>query len=131
MDISKKLKELRAASGKTQKEIAGELGVSISTVGMYETGKRVPDIKTLGKLATLYGVKTDYILDRNNTSNSSLPGNTAVESPMKKRPKELIKLIEQEEYTLNGQIATQEDREKLAKIIEALYWDAKTKNKRK
>lgn len=48
-----------------------------------------------------------------------------------KRPKDLIKILEKEEFTLNGQMATQDDRERLLKMIEAMYWDAKEKNKRK
>ncbi len=48
-----------------------------------------------------------------------------------KKPKDLIKILEQEEFTLNGQMATQEDRDRLLKMVEAMYWDAKSKNKRK
>ena len=43
----------------------------------------------------------------------------------------LIKLLEKEEYTLNGVLVNQEDKEKLKRIIEAAFWDAKEKNKRK
>ena len=46
-------------------------------------------------------------------------------------PKELLKILEQEDYTLNGEIASPEDKEKIAKIIELMYWDAKEQNKRK
>mgnify|MGYP000573908475 CR=1 FL=1 len=49
----------------------------------------------------------------------------------KNKPKDLIKLLEKEEYTLNGVLVNQEDKEKLKRIIEAAFWDAKEKNKRK
>jgi transcriptional regulator with XRE-family HTH domain len=62
MDISDKLKDLRVKNNKTQKEIAAVLNVSVSTIGMYETGKRKPDGEMLKELAKLYKVSTDYLL---------------------------------------------------------------------
>ena len=37
------LKELRAQKGYTQSELGKMLGVSASTIGMYEQGRREPD----------------------------------------------------------------------------------------
>lgn len=48
-----------------------------------------------------------------------------------KKPKELIKILEQEDFILNGRMATQEDRERLIRMYEAMFWDAKEKNRRK
>lgn len=55
----------------------------------------------------------------------------AKQTKERKKPKDLIKLLEQEEYTLNGELATPEDKERIKRIVEAMYWDAKEKNKRK
>ena len=46
-DFSNRLKTLRTDRHLTQEEVAIELGVSRSTLGMYETGKREPDFETL------------------------------------------------------------------------------------
>mgnify|MGYP000538471604 CR=1 FL=1 len=79
-------------------------------------------LKKLKDLCALFNVSADYILGNdNNTSNTQTEN----------KPKDLIKLLEKEEYTLNGEIVTQEDRDKIKRVIEALYWDAKEKNKRK
>lgn len=44
-DYSRKLKELRG--NKTMEEVAKAVDISVSSLGMYETGKRVPrdDVK--------------------------------------------------------------------------------------
>lgn len=59
-------KSLRVASGFTQQEIADKLGISRSTIGMYETGAREPDYTTLEAIADLFNVDIDYLLGRTN-----------------------------------------------------------------
>ena len=43
---SERIKRLRKERGLSQDQLAKILGVSRSTVGMYETGKREPDCKS-------------------------------------------------------------------------------------
>lgn len=50
------LKSLRVACGFTQNVVAAALGVSRPTYSYYESGKTVPDVETLTKLAKIYGV---------------------------------------------------------------------------
>ena len=57
-------KRLRTSSGLTQAEIAEKLGVSRSTIGMYETGAREPDFETLEKIADFFNVDIDFLLGR-------------------------------------------------------------------
>lgn len=57
-------KELRISNGMTQSETAEKLGISRSTIGMYETGAREPDFKTLEKIADFFHVNADYLLGR-------------------------------------------------------------------
>ena len=58
------LNALRRAAGLTQGDVAAQLGVGRSAYAYYETGGSVPNLKTLGKLATIFGVTTDYLLGR-------------------------------------------------------------------
>jgi DNA-binding XRE family transcriptional regulator len=51
--IGRQLCELRGA--RTQQEIADALEVSVSTIGMYERGERIPKDEIKVKLAELYG----------------------------------------------------------------------------
>lgn len=50
------LMEARKSLGLTQQEVANKLGVSKSSIGMYERGKRIPDEDMLNKLSKLYKV---------------------------------------------------------------------------
>lgn len=59
-------KQLRIASGLTQAEMSKKIGISRSTIGMYETGAREPDFETLEKIADFFNVDTDYLLGRTN-----------------------------------------------------------------
>ena len=57
-----KLKELRKAHGHTQDYVASVLGVVRQTYANYEAGLRSPGPDTLFKLAGLYGISTDDLL---------------------------------------------------------------------
>lgn len=57
-----KLKELRQAKKLTQIEIAKELGVSHTTVSMWETGAALPRAGKLIKLADILDCTVDELL---------------------------------------------------------------------
>lgn len=59
-----RLKELRQKHNLSQKEFAGMLKVSTGTVGNWEVGLREPDFKMLIKIADIFNVPCDYLLDR-------------------------------------------------------------------
>lgn len=58
------LKSLRASKGITQNELATQLKISRSTIGMYESGSREPDFETLELIADYFNVDIDYLLGR-------------------------------------------------------------------
>ena len=60
--IGKKLKELKAAKGLTQEDIARELDVSPFTVQKWEQDKADPNTRTLIQLVDLLGTSIDYML---------------------------------------------------------------------
>lgn len=61
--FSDTLKRLRENAGLSQEELANALGISKSTVGMYEQGKRMPNTNTVLKsIATYFGVTIDYLV---------------------------------------------------------------------
>lgn len=61
--IGEKIKELRKEKGVTQEELAKNIDVSTSMVGMYETDARKPSYEVLIKIATYFEVSTDYLLN--------------------------------------------------------------------
>lgn len=59
------LRELRKSKGISQQLLANTIGVSRSTVAMWETDGSQPDNETLAKLADYFGVSVDFLLGRN------------------------------------------------------------------
>ncbi|WP_404365861.1 helix-turn-helix transcriptional regulator [Sphingomonas sp. MMS24-J45] len=59
-----RLKELRLASGRTQSDVAAELGTSQQTYARWENGKSEPSHAVLVKIAHLFGASIDHILGR-------------------------------------------------------------------
>ena len=59
-----RLRLLRKNNDLTMKELGAIVGVSESTISLYETGKREPDYEMLNKFADYFGVTVDYILGR-------------------------------------------------------------------
>lgn len=53
---------LRKQNGISQKELAERLGVSASSIGMYEQGRREPSGDRLVEMAAIFCVSTDYLL---------------------------------------------------------------------
>lgn len=60
ISVGMKLKELRKNRKISQQVIADRFDVTRGTVSNWEIGRRIPNIKTLEKLAEFYGVGLDY-----------------------------------------------------------------------
>ena len=60
--FGERLKNLRQAKKITQQELADELGIAASTVGMYEQGRREPDRTTLLAMSSFFGVSVDTLI---------------------------------------------------------------------
>lgn len=60
--LSKQITYLRKLSGMSQSQLASAINVSPSTIGMYEQGRRTPDIPTLISISRLFGVSLDYLI---------------------------------------------------------------------
>lgn len=109
--FSEKLIQLRKTRGLSQQQLAEALGLSRSAIGMYETGKREPDMDVLQLLS-------DYFMVDMNTLVSPPSGET----------NELTELLEtlrsREDMRMLFKLArdaTPEDVQKAVEIIEGLY----------
>ena len=58
------LKRLRKESDLTQRDLGRLLGVSESTIGMYERNQREPAFEMLEAIADYFNVDMDYLTDR-------------------------------------------------------------------
>lgn len=66
------IKDIRTRKGLTQAEVATLLNVSSVVYSRYETGSRQPSIDVLVQLADIFGVTVDYLLGRQEITDSSL-----------------------------------------------------------
>lgn len=57
-----RLKQLRTKRGMSQSELGKIIGVSPSTIGMYEQERRLPEVPTLKRIASFFNVSVDYLL---------------------------------------------------------------------
>ena len=64
MELGTLLTMLRKEKGLLQKDVADYLHLTVSTVSNYEKNVRMPNLETLVRLADLYDVSTDYLLQR-------------------------------------------------------------------
>ena len=62
--LGERIKQLRKERGMYQQALANALQVSKSTVAMWETDKREPDIQTIKRIAEFFCVSIDYLLGK-------------------------------------------------------------------
>ena len=74
MRFARILQDLREDRDISRKDLALELNISVSTLGMYEQGRREPNIDMLIKLADYFDVSIDFLVGRSfkNENNESL-----------------------------------------------------------
>ena len=63
MNLGESLFGARKNKGLTQEAVAEKLGVSRQTVSKWETGETLPDIRQSKRLAVLYGMTLDELID--------------------------------------------------------------------
>lgn len=65
--LSEQLKIIRKANKFTQQELADAIGIERSTYASYETGRNKPDVILLSKIAKVFDVSSDFILEIDTT----------------------------------------------------------------
>jgi transcriptional regulator with XRE-family HTH domain len=67
MTIGQKIKALRLANGRSQKEFAKMISSSPQAISKWENGKNMPDISMLPKIADIFGTSIDELLGHKTT----------------------------------------------------------------
>lgn len=57
-----RIKKLRKEKGKTQQELASDIGVSVDTIRKLEQGSRMPSIAVVDLLTKYFNTTADYII---------------------------------------------------------------------
>lgn len=62
MDIAKRLKQIRLEKKLSQNEVALGIGVDISSISYWESGRYEPKATYIYRLANFFNVSSDYLL---------------------------------------------------------------------
>lgn len=108
MKMGDKILTLRKQMGLSQQQLAKQIGTSGPIVGRYERGEMTPSVEVAKKLADVFGVTLDYLVDST--------GNVA---EIKDRTM-LARLTDIERLD-------QEDRKTIIQVIDSLIRDAKAR----
>lgn len=95
-NLGEHIKTLRKERGLQQKEVALEIDIDQSNYSKIENGKREPSIYVLKKLADLFGVTVDYIIE----PTDDLPKEVIIEDKEAKEQIRLISELDQEERSI-------------------------------
>lgn len=61
-EIARRLRQLREERKWTMRELADRADLHPSTIANFENGRRLPSIKTLNRMAGVFGVSVDFIV---------------------------------------------------------------------
>ncbi len=74
--VADRIKSLREKQGKTQVELAKQLGITRSSVNAWEMGISVPSTQYIVELSNIFNVSTDFLLGVNSTATINVSGLT-------------------------------------------------------
>lgn len=107
-------------NGYTQIELAKRCSISQAALSGYETGRFEPDFETLGVMADLFGVSTDYLLGRTDTEPTQAAVSNAPDDDLMELREQLRRKPGMRTLFSAAKNATEEDLLRAVKIIEAL-----------
>ena len=131
MSLGRRISDLRKEKRLTQQQIADKLNMGRSNFGHIEHGRVSPTSEDLQKIADILETSTDYLLGRSEIAMESqityeIPGWATA-----KDKRDFKKMLEDDAPVMfDGVPLDNEDKEKVLKVLEAVFWDAKKKNKR-
>jgi hypothetical protein len=144
MPIGENIKRLRIMHGLSQKELARIAGVSDKAVSTWESGSKEPRMGAVQKIADHFGLKKSNLIEDNGleisitpaqspaTASDDLPAVSPTGQKIDARTRrQLEAVLDDDNLTYNGVVLNGEDKEKVKKALELIFWDVKEKNKRK
>lgn len=108
--IGERIKKLREDKALTQQQLANIMGISKSSLAMYETNKREPNLKTIKKFCCVLETDGNYLIGYSHNSDMTIPSSwknyNQLNAQGKAKADEYIKdLSENPKYTTNTTIA--------------------------
>lgn len=95
-EIKDRIVSLRNEKNITQSQLAEELDISPSAIGMYEQGRRKPSYELLEEICDYFNVDMDYLMGRSDIKNRYQAG-LKYEWEDKKEEKDIFSQLTEEE----------------------------------
>ena len=123
-------------------ELHERTGISKASISEYLSGNYEPKQRNIFKIAQALNVSPSYLMGVNDDPRSPVQspaptlGDLPAVSPTGKKIdartcRQLEKVLDDDNLTYNGVVLNGEDKEKVKKALELIFWDVKEKNKRK
>lgn len=126
MRFSQRLKQLRLLKDMTQEELSKALNISPRTIQNYELGQCYPrKQETLMNIAGFFDVDVKSLMSNEDVyiMDAAVKGGSAAK-------KDVMELVNDIGGMFAGGELSEEDKDKVMRTINDLYWKSKEKNKR-
>ncbi|WP_405176303.1 helix-turn-helix transcriptional regulator [Paenibacillus sp. FSL H8-0261] len=121
MEFKDRLIGLRESKGLSQYQISEQLGIKRPRYNAWEQGISMPRTDMVNKLADFFEVNPNYLLG----FDSKIP-----DWATPKDVHDFKTLLEEDSPIMfDGVPISKDDKEKIKRVMEAMFWDAKKKNK--
>ena len=123
-------------------ELHERTGISKASISEYLSGNYEPKQRNIFKIAQALNVSPSYLMGVNNDPRPSAQSPAPVPDDLPAFPptghkidartrRQLEAVLDDDNLTYNGVVLDGEDKEKVKKALELIFWDVKEKNKRK
>jgi hypothetical protein len=134
-----RLREALSARNILPIELSRLSGIGKSAISQYLSGKVTPKQDKIYKLAQALKVNESWLMGYDEPMEQSPApalGDLPTVSPTGQKidartRRQLEKVLDDDNLTYNGIVLDGDDKEKVKKALELIFWDAKEKNKRK
>jgi transcriptional regulator with XRE-family HTH domain len=127
--MSNRIREIRKQKGLSGPKLAGLLNITPTYLYELELEKKRLGSEIASNIADIFGVSVDYLLGR--VENDGVMANEAPEWATSRDKRDFKKMLEEDEPVMfDGVPVSDEDKEKIKRVMEAIFWDAKDKNKK-
>ncbi|KUL99356.1 hypothetical protein RO03_07515 [Fusobacterium nucleatum subsp. nucleatum] len=121
-EIKDRIISLRNEKNMTQAQLAKELNISPSAIGMYEQGRRKPSYELLEEICDYFNVDMDYLMGRSDIKNRYQAG-LKYDWENKKEEKDEVKTAARDKKVFDKYSKLDEAKRKIVEALIDSYFD--------
>lgn len=123
-----RIREIRQQKGISGPDLASQLDITPQYLYGFEKETRTLSAEMAGRIASIFQVSVDYLLGRTELNQDA---NQYPEWATPKDKRDFKTMLEEDgDVMFDGVPISDEDKEKIKRVMEAMFWDAKKENKK-